>query len=210
MKRILLIRHGQTDWNAEGRWQGHQDVPLNATGLAQAGALAEHLSQRPITAVYSSDLLRAHATAGLIAERFGLTVKDDARWRELHLGVFQALTTTEITAQYPEEFRRMRDEYMDFAVPQGEARRDMQARAYAAYLDILANEAGPEIVVVSHGGTIRMLLLKLFGDDILHRSVQNTSISIIESDGTAHRLLETAMTPHLSAAKAGDIHHGEA
>lgn len=209
MKRILLIRHGQTDWNNEGRWQGHQDIPLNATGLAQAQALAEHLRERPIRAVYSSDLLRAHATAAAIAARFGLTVQDDPRWRELHLGIFQGLTTTEIMARYPDEYHRMRDDYMDYVVPQGESRRGMQARVYAAYCDLLADAPEPEVVVVGHGGTIRMLLLKLFGDDILHRAVQNTSISIIETDGTAQRLLETAMTPHLSPADARDIRQGE-
>lgn len=197
MKRILLIRHGQTDWNAEGRWQGHVDVPLNATGIAQARALAEHLRGRPISAVYSSDLKRAHATAAAIAERFKLPVQDDPRWRELLLGAFQGLTTSEITAKYPQEMQKMRDDYMGYVVPQGESRRAMQTRAYAAYSEIAASEAAPEIAIVSHGGPIRVLLLKLFGDEILHRSVQNTSVSIIETDGQTHRLLETAGTPHL-------------
>jgi broad specificity phosphatase PhoE len=197
MKRILLIRHGQTDWNAEGRYQGFVDVPLNATGIAQAQALAAHLSDRPIRAVYSSDLQRAHATAAAIAARFGLSVQDDPRWRELHLGVFQGLTTSEITAKYPREMQQMRDDYMDYVVPQGESRRAMQERVYAAYREIAVNEIAPEIAVVAHGGPIRVLLLKLFGDEILHRSVQNTSVSIIETDGESHRLLETAGTPHL-------------
>ena len=197
MKRILLIRHGQTDWNVEGRWQGHLDPPLNATGIEQARALAEHLRGRPIRAVYSSDLVRARMTAGQIAEALGLTMQEDPRWRELNLGVFQGLTTSEINGKYPEESRQLRENYLDYAAPQGETRRAMQDRALAAYEDILAQETGAETVVVSHGGTIRVVLLKFFGEEMLHRSVHNTSISTIETDGTTQRLIETAITPHL-------------
>src|SRR5664279_2553862 len=173
MKRILLIRHGQTDWNVEGRWQGHRDIPLNAEGVEQAHALADHLRGRPISAVHSSNLLRAHATAVVIAEPHGLKVKDDPRWRELNLGVFQGLTLTEISAKYPQEARRMREDYMNHRIPEGETRLEMQERVYTAYTEIIAHAPGDEIAVVSHGGPIRMLLLKLFGEAILQRSVQN-------------------------------------
>lgn len=199
MKRILLIRHGQTDWNTEGRWQGHSDVPLNDAGRSQARSLAAHLREHPITAVYSSDLVRAHETAARIAEAHGLTVRDDPRWRELHLGVFQGLTTTEINSKYPEEMQRTRDDYLDYVIPTGESRRAMQARAYAAFREIVEREAGPEVVVVTHGGTIRILLLRLFREnaDIVRRSVHNTSISTVETDGETYRLVSMAATPHL-------------
>jgi broad specificity phosphatase PhoE len=198
MKRILLIRHGQTDWNVEGRWQGQLDVPLNETGLEQAQALAEHLKNAEITAVYSSDLSRAHTTAFRIAEAHQLLVKADVRWRELDLGILQGMLTNDINTQHPDVALGMRENYLDYQIPNGETRRAMQARAYEAYLEIIANEAGPEIAVVSHGGTIRILLMKLFGDSVLQKSVRNTSISMIETDGEAHRLLETAVTPHLA------------
>ena len=199
MKRILLIRHGQTDWNAEGRWQGQLQVPLNTTGRQQAEALAEYLSDHPIKAVYSSDLSRAHQTAEAVARRHDLSVKNDVRWRELNLGVFQGLTLTEINAKYSEESRQMRENYLDFVVPQGESRRMMMERAYQAFGELVTREAGPEIAVVSHGGTIRVLLLKLFDFDnvLMHKSVHNTSISIVEMGGEKPRLLETAVTPHL-------------
>ncbi len=199
MKRILLIRHGQTDWNAERRWQGHLEVPLNEEGRQQAEALANYLGDHPITAVYSSDLSRAQQTAEPLAKRLNLAIVSDTRWRELNLGVFQGLTANEIKAKYSDESRRMREEYLDFVVPQGESRRAMMERAYQAFSEIAAQEAGPEIVVISHGGTIRVLLLKLFDFDdvIMHISVHNTSISVIEMDGDTPRLLETAVTPHL-------------
>lgn len=198
MKRILLIRHGQTDWNREGRWQGHLDVPLNQDGLEQARRVAEHLRGRPITAIYSSDLVRARTTAEQIAAEYGLTVTTDPRWRELNLGAFQGLTTSEITGKYPDALRQMREDYLDYIIPGGEARRAMQERAYTAYRDIVAREPGPEIVVVSHGGTIRILLMRLFreNDDILRRSVHNTSISTVETDGENNHLISLAETPH--------------
>ena len=216
MKRILLIRHGQTDWNAEGRWQGQLQVPLNDTGLAQAQLLADFLRDHAITAVYSSDLSRAHTTAACVAGAFQLRVKADVRWRELHLGVLQGLTTSEINTRHAEVMTGMRDDYLDYAIPEGETRRAMQDRAYAAFLEIAASEPGPEIAIVSHGGTIRVVLMKLFGDSILQKSVRNTSISIIETDGEQHRLLETAITPHLvseadeTARRAGTNYRNEA
>lgn len=197
MKRILLIRHGQTDWNAEGRWQGQLQVPLNQNGLEQARLLGTYLQKRPITAVYSSDLSRAHTTASYVAKPLHLDVKSDTRWRELHLGILQGLTTSEINTQHGDVALKMREDYLDYVVPQGESRRAMQARAFEAFREIVAGEPGPEIAVVSHGGTIRVVLMKLFGDDIVQKSVRNTSISIIETDGNNHRLLETAITPHL-------------
>jgi len=199
MKRILLIRHGQTDWNLEQRWQGHLDVPLNEAGQAQVRRLADHLRERTITAVYSSDLTRAQMTAAQIAEVHGLTVKPDPRWRELNLGVFQGMTTSEINGKYPDEARQMRQDYLGYVIPTGEPRRAMQERAYAAYRDIIAREPGPEIAVITHGGTIRVLLLNLFDiDDAMRRmSVKNTSITTIEVNGDRARLIEAAATPHL-------------
>ncbi|MCC6801657.1 MAG: histidine phosphatase family protein [Anaerolineae bacterium] len=199
MKRILLIRHGQTDWNLEQRWQGHLDVPLNTAGRDQARRLADYLRERSITAVYSSDLTRAVMTAEPIARSHGLDIKPDPRLRELNLGVFQGLTTSEINSKYPEESRQMSLDYLGYVIPTGEARRAMQDRAYAAYRDIVAAETGPEIAVVTHGGTIRVLLLKLFDvDDMMKRiSVKNTSVTTIDADGKGARLVEAAATPHL-------------
>lgn len=199
MKRILLIRHGQTDWNLEQRWQGHLDVPLNTAGREQVRRLADYLRERSITAVYSSDLARAITTAEPIARSHGLDVKPDPRLRELNLGVFQGLTTSEINSKYPEESRQMSLDYLGYVIPTGEARRAMQERAYAAYLDIVAAETGPEIAVVTHGGTIRVLLLKLFDvDDMMKRiSVKNTSVTTIDVDGNGALLVEAAATPHL-------------
>ncbi len=199
MKRILLIRHGQTDWNSEGRWQGHIDIPLNTNGLEQAQALALHLKDHPITAIYSSDLLRARQTAAPIAQALGLTVQADARLRELNLGSFQGLTNAEISSQYPQQAAQMREDYLGFPFPEGESRRTMQQRALATFREIVAKEPGPEIAIVTHGGTIRVLLMALFErrDDIRRISLYNTSICTIEMEGERVYLSEAAATPHL-------------
>jgi alpha-ribazole phosphatase len=201
-KRVLLIRHGQTDWNVQGRWQGTIQVPLNAVGIEQAHALAAHLKDRPISAIFSSDLIRASQTANILGEAVKVEVQEDPRWRELNLGVFQGLTYPEINSRYPKEFSESQANYMGYIVPQGESRQMMQDRAYEAFTEIIEREKGEEIAVVSHGGTIRILLLKLFGADhdaIMKTSVQNTSVTVVETDGITHQLLQAAATHHLEA-----------
>jgi len=202
--RILLIRHGETDWNASGRWQGMADIPLNKTGLEQAAALAEHLKERPISAVYTSDLQRASQTARLIADRHRLTIIEDQRLRESNLGEFQGLTLAEIMERYPKEALQMKQEYMAFIAPNGESRVAVQARVYAAFCDITAKHHPGEVVIISHGGAIRTLLIKMFADnqDAGQSVLSNTSVTIIESDGETHRLIGTASTDHLGDVEA--------
>ena len=102
VERVYLIRHGQTAWNVDGRWQGFEPVPLNSMGLAQARMLASSLCA-PISAIYTSDLQRAVQTAEALAHGRGLTPQTDIRLREFNLGIFQGLTNEEIHARYPQE-----------------------------------------------------------------------------------------------------------
>lgn len=203
MKRLMLIRHGQTDWNLEERWQGHVDVPLNAEGVEQARLVAARLAREGVTAVYSSDLTRAQMTAAQIAAAHALPVQTDNRWREMNLGVFQGLTWHEIKARYPKEVDDMQRDYMGYAAPQGESRRAMQQRTYASLQEIVASAAdGSLSVIVSHGGTIRVTLLRLFQEQqIEKRSISNTSVTTIETDGATWRLVKFADTSHLVGAK---------
>src|SRR6266545_5850147 len=101
MTTILLVRHGETDWNAERRVQGHSDTPLNETGRAQAVALADALEGKEIDAVYSSDLLRAHETARIVAKRRGLEVTAIRDLRERNFGTWEGLTDEEIFDRFP-------------------------------------------------------------------------------------------------------------
>ncbi len=201
LERVYLIRHGETDWNAAERWQGFADVRLNEEGMRQAKTLARYLRSRPITAIYSSDLLRSWETALELGQVLGVTPQSNQDLREHHLGIFQALTREEIKANYPREYAAIHTDF-DFVVPNGESRRDLQKRMYRAWESIIREAEGPEIAIVSHGGSIKMLLLKLFetGHPELNQlRLPNTSITTLERDGAGRRLVEAGATPHLQA-----------
>uniref|UniRef100_UPI0025E82D89 histidine phosphatase family protein n=1 Tax=uncultured Corynebacterium sp. TaxID=159447 RepID=UPI0025E82D89 len=100
-RRLLLIRHGQTTYNATGRMQGHLDTELSEVGLSQARAAADLLVDKQITAIVSSDLIRARDTAAVIGEKLGIKVDVDKRLRETHLGDWQGMTSAEVDEQYP-------------------------------------------------------------------------------------------------------------
>jgi probable phosphoglycerate mutase len=150
---ILLARHGETDWNSERRWQGHADRPLNETGREQARELAEALAGREIDAVYSSDLLRAHETARIVAERLGLPVEVDASLREVDVGDWSGRVHTEIEGVDPEGFERWRAGGKGWNG--GESYEEMGERVVAAVVRIAEAHPGQTLLVVTHGGSIR-------------------------------------------------------
>lgn len=202
MTRVYLIRHGQTEWNAEGRWQGQLDVPLSANGYAQAQALAEHLANVGLCAVYASDLGRAAETGRVIAEASGASLSLDPRLRELHLGIFQGLTYSEIRERYPDDEEQMKLNYMDHVLEQGESRRVLQARALAAWKDILAQAPCDSIAIVSHGGTIRLLLLAVLRPEmnqpVMTMPIGNTSCTLLDvADDGSVQMLDAANQAHL-------------
>ena len=129
MTRILLARHGETDWNRLGRWQGHADPPLNEAGLSQAAELAERLAGDGIAAVYSSDLVRASETARVVADRLGLDVVEDARLREIDVGSWSGLTRAEVEQRFPEGYARWLDGEIGH---DGETREELTERVVGA------------------------------------------------------------------------------
>lgn len=200
MTRIYLVRHGETAWNAEGRWQGTLDIPLGEVGHQQAQALAKHLKDRPIAAIYSSDLSRARDTAEPLSRAKGLEIQTDARLRELDFGVFQGLTHDEIRAKYPEEERELFVDYLDFVLPEGESRRTVQARVYEMWQEVVRRHPNSEVVVMSHGGPVRLLLLKLFDDQVermLKVPLPNVSVTTITAEGDKLELEGLGETTHL-------------
>ncbi len=205
VERVHLIRHGQTAWNAEGRWQGFEATSLNQEGCAQARALAAAW-KRPLSAIYSSDLPRAFETAAALGEALGMMPVIDERLRETHLGIFQGKTSAEIRLSHPVEFETMQSLEMDFCVPSGESKRQTQARCYHVFCEILDKESGPEVAIVSHGGTLKYLLYKLFGqtDELVRSYLPNTSVTTIERRGDDWHLVELAATPHLVTLAPAD------
>ena len=153
MTTILLARHGETDWNVERRVQGHSDTPLNDTGRAQARALAEELGDEPIDAVYSSDLMRAHETARIVASQRGLEVTAIRDLRERNFGTWEGLTDEEIYVRHPQARDRSWQEWGD-----AETQFEMAERVLAALLRIAEAHPGQRLLVVSHGGPHRRVL----------------------------------------------------
>lgn len=200
IERIYIIRHGQTDWNADGRWQGQEDVPLNGEGLLQARHLAKFLAARPIRHIFSSDLRRAMQTAQPLADALNLRVETDRRLREIHVGIFQGLTGDEVAARYPLQYAAFNSDKLNYVVPEGESRKQLQTRAFAAWEELVATAQGPEIALVSHGGTIKLLMQRLFESEahaLGKVRFQNTSITTLERWAGWWRVVGLGATPHL-------------
>lgn len=198
-QKILLIRHGETDWNVEGRGQGHAPTDLNENGRQQARALAAYLADQPIAHLASSDLPRAMQTAQPLAEALGIRPEMDERWREINLGILQGTTHEEARLRHPAEVAARRADFWHYRIPSGESWRDVQNRAFAAWTCLIAHNSGQQVAVVSHGGTIKILLTKLFGehDERLNVSLTNTSITTIAVRSETWTLESIAHTPHL-------------
>lgn len=153
---ILLVRHGETDWNLQRRVQGHADRPLNETGIAQARALAEQLADEPIDAVYSSDLARAHDTARLVADAHGLPVETLPELRERDFGTWEGLTDDEVYERLPEA--------RTSSWGDAEATDELEARILTTIRRIASQHPGERVLVVTHGGPLRMMLRHCLAD----------------------------------------------
>jgi 2,3-bisphosphoglycerate-dependent phosphoglycerate mutase len=152
--QLIIVRHGQTQWNLKLIRQGHLDSPLTEKGIAQAKALGERLAREVFTALYSSDLGRAVQTAKMVAETTGHKVVTDTRLRERHLGIFQGLNGDQIKEKHPEEYRLHRTMGPSYVIPGGESVEQQVARNVAYLTEIAANHLGETIVVVTHGGVL--------------------------------------------------------
>jgi broad specificity phosphatase PhoE len=190
---ILLARHGETDWNREGRFQGHADPPLNETGRAQAAELAAELEGVELAAVYSSPLRRAIETAEVVAAEHGLEPLAVDALREVDVGSWQGLTRVEIEARFPEQFARWLD--YDQGWEDGESYEGMGRRAVAVLLELAAAHEGERILAVTHGGPIRAAFA--FADGTSHAEarrlgprISNVFLAEFAVEGGALRRLD--------------------
>lgn len=174
MTTILLARHGETDWNCEGRFQGHADPPLNDAGRAQASQLAAELVDDELAAVYSSPLRRAFETAAVVAAGHGLTPIELDALREVDVGSWQGLTRDEVEARYPDQFARWLDYGQGWA--DGESYDEMGRRVVAALLELGAEHDGERILAVTHGGPIRAAFA--FADGSTHAEARRLGPTI--------------------------------
>ncbi len=176
MTHLYLIRHGETDWNVEGRWQGQADVPLNAKGREQAAHIACTLAEVGLKAIYSSDLTRARETAQALAESTGVTLHYDPRLREIHQGEWQGMLVTEIQARYGEAFQRRLENPLAVAPPGGETVEQVRNRVVSAIESILARYPSERVAIVSHGFALAVIQVHYLGlsiDQVWERVPKN-------------------------------------
>jgi broad specificity phosphatase PhoE len=184
MRRILLARHGETEWNAAGRLQGHTDIPLNEAGRAQARALAARVAGAGTGAVVTSDLARARETGEIVAAALGLVAPAiEPALRERRFGVFEGLTRDECAARHPEAWRAWQER---IGAPPGAEQQELAvARMAEALARIAAGEGGP-VLVVSHGGVMRLWLMDVLGEVV--PPIVNAAVYEVDLDGAGFRV----------------------
>lgn len=197
--RIIAIRHGETDWNAQSRLQGQTDIPLNARGLAQAAALSAALGHESVACVYCSDLSRAAQTARALAEPLGWPCTVDIGLRERGFGVMEGHTYREIDERWPEWSQRWRVRDPEFEPPEGESLNRFHGRVLDTVGRLAAAHAGECIVLVTHGGVL----------DSLYRAATHVELNAPRSwhlgNAAINRLLHTG--EGLALVGWDDRHH---
>lgn len=186
MTRIIFVRHGQTLWNQELKYQGHTDIALTDQGIRQADLAAKRLSREQIAAVYSSDLSRAFLTAERIAAQFGLPVASFAQLREFRFGDWEGLTYDQIQKRWPDEAEQFVHSPGHVQIPGGETYSEVQERMEQLVLELVKKHDGQTIVIVSHGAAIRAVLcaaLHMPLDYVGAIRQDNTAVNIVEYYG---------------------------
>ncbi|MBR1580715.1 MAG: alpha-ribazole phosphatase [Selenomonadaceae bacterium] len=185
MTKLILIRHGETEWNARHMFQGHSDVELAPEGVHQAHLLAAHFPVELINAVYSSDLHRARMTAEIIAEKFNFELRLDQRLREASYGNWEGRSFEELALAHPNEFKTFFLDPDAFTPEGGERFADVQTRAMAALNEIVNAHPHQTAVVVTHGGIIRTLIAAVLGMPLKKMwaiKQFNTAVNILRCD----------------------------
>lgn len=207
MPRIIVVRHGETDANAQHRYQGHNSSPLNQLGMAQAERLALRLQDEGIETILCSDLKRAWQTAHPIARALGLEVVPDERLREIDVGAWEGLCFEEIRSRYPD----LMDDWMaddgHLRMPGGESASDLAMRVQDVIDSLRALDDDQNLLLVSHGGWIQILLCLSLGvafDRRYQFSLRNASVTILSLYGE-NTILELYNDVH-HLKGSGDAH----
>ena len=204
MTRFILVRHGQTEWNRMERFRGRADVPLNAAGLAQAAAAGRRLAAEwPLTAVYSSPLSRAAATAEAIAAHFDLPVERLDGLADIDYGEWQGLTPDEARALWPAQVKAWYTAPHTVRPPGGESLADLRVRAMATIHTLASRHAGQTVALVSHTVVNRVILLAILGlgnDRFWRLRQDNGAINVFEAEGRDFVLVGMNDTCHLRLA----------
>ncbi len=178
---VHCVRHGESEFNSEGRVQGHLDVPLSELGRRQAAAVATALAAEPSEIIFASPLRRARETADIIAQRLGLVIETDPRLKEINVGIFQGKRRDELPQLYPEEFARWKRDEPDFIIPGGESRKELERRGLEAF-EAIRRSSRREAIVVAHGRLLIVTMRAMVPDvaDLRKSSgLENGSISTL-------------------------------
>jgi probable phosphoglycerate mutase len=202
MTDFLFIRHGETDWNREPRFQGQIDVPLNATGAQQAARLAQALRPAAPDAFVSSDLLRTRQTAAPMGDAWRRAPALHPGLREQAFGLFEGLDFTTIQARHPDLWARYLEHRADFALPEGgESVRIFHARVLVAVGELAAEHPGRTVVVVTHGGVLDMLWRTAHGaplDGPRRCEIPNAGVNRLRWRAGTIDIVQWADTAHLA------------
>lgn len=215
--RCCIVRHGETSWNADRRLQGHQDVPLNELGLAQAEAAGRYLlnrhQQTPYAAIVSSDLMRARQTADEIAHALGMAVVSDPGLRERHYGQFEGKTQTEAEAQNPADYAALVARAELDAAPGGaEPLQGMLERIERSLWDLASQQADHAVILVTHGGVLDLLYRRAMGRPLTgprDAPIPNAGLNWLdieaEEAGLRWTMVAWGKTEHLTGASRDEI-----
>ena len=207
MGTLLIVRHGETEWNAEGRIQGHTDIGLSENGAQQARSLGQRLADRQIDVAYSSDLKRTSETARLALGHRNVVLNETPRLREYHKGIFEGMTLTEIQTQFPDEYPKYLEKDLSYAPEGGETTRDVSTRMASIFQEIKAKHLDETVLVVSHGGALRAAMVSLLGMPLEGNwsfVFGNCGLTMVDTfaDNAVLRLFND--TSHIN----GTVHHG--
>ena len=180
MTQVILIRHGQTDWNSEKRYQGSADIPLNERGREEAKRLQRWVSCQNIGRVYSSDRKRASEFARIAFE--GFTIKEETAFREMGFGVFEGLVYEEAMRRFPDQYSSLIEDPVNTVIPDAEIFSDFRRRVLASFDKIVSENDGGAAAVVTHAGPIRIILNRIMKlNSFWDLKIDSGSIHIVET-----------------------------
>ena len=186
MMRLILVRHGQTEWNAGGRYQGQSNVALSETGRKQAISLAERFPVNALDAIYASDLDRAKETAECVGQKLGVAVRMESAFRELSFGDWEGLTYQEISSRWPEEADKLFTAPDELVIPNGETFQELQKRALDKIHLLYEKHIDQTVAIFAHGAINKTILAGLMHIPLHYLwslRQDNTAVNILRLDG---------------------------
>ncbi len=212
VKRVILIRPGETAWNREGRWQGWVSSPLSDYGRAQALSLGRYIRNIGMSALYSSDLVRAVETANILSSQLEFSPVFDERWRERAIGQWQGMTLDEIRSWCTDDYHKLQEDAENYSMPGGEARNAVQKRVTAAFRDVLKDDKGSTVGIITHTTSTHALLQSLIADyDVYSSVLGNTSVTTIAlNDNNQWEIVAANDVSHLEGLTSRSVSELEA